>query len=361
MESIQTIEIVKDYKVLVVCLTYNHSIYIQDALNGFAMQQTDFPFACIVMDDASTDGEQEVIRTWLHNECDMSQAEIYDKELAKIIIVPHLTNRNCTMAVYLLKKNLYYNGDIKYNLLIDWATHCDYIALCEGDDYWIDAEKLSIQSKCLDAHPEIDMCAHSYREVSAITRETLRIVHRKNEDCVISVGEIIKGRGDYLATDSVIYRIRLERDIPAFRKFLNYDFTLFVHGALRGGIFYINREMSVYRKDVPNSWCSKMESDKKEYEIFVDQFLKMLDILYSEEVPDCKDEINFARFSDLAYALQHLIHYGNSRMENIRILRKYKAGWGYLALTDRIKIVGKCLSPSLGKHIHSIIVHIRKS
>lgn len=51
----------QEYKVLVRCFIFNHSKYIEYTLNGFAMQQTNFPFVCLVIDDASTDGEQEVI------------------------------------------------------------------------------------------------------------------------------------------------------------------------------------------------------------------------------------------------------------------------------------------------------------
>ena len=40
---------------------YNQSKYIEDALNGFIMQKTNFPFVCVIIDDASTDGEQDVI------------------------------------------------------------------------------------------------------------------------------------------------------------------------------------------------------------------------------------------------------------------------------------------------------------
>lgn len=48
-------------QVCVECMTFNQATYIKDTLDGFCMQQTSFPYVCIVMDDASTDGEQEVI------------------------------------------------------------------------------------------------------------------------------------------------------------------------------------------------------------------------------------------------------------------------------------------------------------
>lgn len=65
---------IQNYKVLVSCFTYNQSKYIEDALNGFVMQQTTFPFVRLVMDDASTDGEQDIIKVWMERECDMSKA-----------------------------------------------------------------------------------------------------------------------------------------------------------------------------------------------------------------------------------------------------------------------------------------------
>ena len=47
--------------VIVWCLTYNQKDFIRDALNGFVMQQTNFPFEVVVHDDASTDGTTEIV------------------------------------------------------------------------------------------------------------------------------------------------------------------------------------------------------------------------------------------------------------------------------------------------------------
>ena len=79
----------QDFKVLIRCFTYNQCKYIEDALNGFAMQKTNFPFVCLVMDDASTDGEQDVIKAWMERECDMRKAEKLDISTA-IVIIAHL-------------------------------------------------------------------------------------------------------------------------------------------------------------------------------------------------------------------------------------------------------------------------------
>lgn len=150
----------QNYKLLVRCYTYNQSKYIEDALNGFAMQKTSFPFVCLVVDDCSTDGEQDVIKAWMERECDMTKAEYVEIELANIILVPHKVNENCNFSVYLLKKNLYGNPQ-KRKLIKPWQEHCDYEALCEGDDYWIADDKLQKQNDFLDITPLCSMVFHS--------------------------------------------------------------------------------------------------------------------------------------------------------------------------------------------------------
>ena len=148
----------QEYKVLVRCFTFNHSNYIEDALNGFAMQQTNFPFACLVMDDASTDGEQEVIKAWLERECDMERAETIDIPTSVVIIVPHKTNTSCTFAFYLLKQNLYKAKEEKMRHVTPWREKCEYEAMCEGDDYWIDPMKLQKQVDVMDSNDQIGLC-----------------------------------------------------------------------------------------------------------------------------------------------------------------------------------------------------------
>lgn len=146
----------QEYKVLVRCNTYNHSKYIEETLNGFAIQQTNFPFTCLVMDDASTDGEQEVLKGWMRRECDMSKSEVIDISTSEVIIVPHRTNTSCNFAFYLLKQNLYGNPK-KNDHVTPWRDACEYEAICEGDDYWIDPLKLQKQVDFLEKHPDVSM------------------------------------------------------------------------------------------------------------------------------------------------------------------------------------------------------------
>ena len=53
--------------VSVKCVTYNHERYIRDALEGFLIQETDFPFQVCIFDDASTDGNVRIIKEYANN------------------------------------------------------------------------------------------------------------------------------------------------------------------------------------------------------------------------------------------------------------------------------------------------------
>lgn len=147
--------------VSVLCFTYNQSAYIKDALNGFVMQQTNFPFVVLVVDDASTDGEQEVIRKFMAEEFDLSDTSVaYEKETeyAYIQYAQHKTNKNCFMVAMFLKENHYSIKKPKYPYLVEWRDNVKYEAICEGDDYWIDPLKLQKQVDFLEMNSEYGMC-----------------------------------------------------------------------------------------------------------------------------------------------------------------------------------------------------------
>ena len=149
------------FKVCVKCITYNQAKYIEDSMNGFTIQQTDFPFVCCIIDDASTDGEQEVIRSYLKAHFEMGDSSVaFEKETdyANIIYAQHKNNKNCYFAVLLLKKNLFKYGDLKLKYISEWRDLCEYEALCEGDDYWIEPKKLQMQVDFLDKNQDYGLC-----------------------------------------------------------------------------------------------------------------------------------------------------------------------------------------------------------
>lgn len=123
----------KDILVSVVCLSYNHEKYIRDALDGFVMQKTNFGFEVIIHDDASTDNTIVIIKEYAEKYPDIIKP-IFEKE------------------------NQYSKpgGDILGKTIM--ACQGKYLAFCEGDDYWIDPNKLQKQVDYLEEHPECSLC-----------------------------------------------------------------------------------------------------------------------------------------------------------------------------------------------------------
>ena len=94
-----------NYKVCVLCATFNHAPYITDTMDGFCRQQTDFPFLCVIVDDNSKDGEQEVIRQYLSDH--FTVESIKETDDYHLTLARHKDNKNCYFAVFLLKYNHY--------------------------------------------------------------------------------------------------------------------------------------------------------------------------------------------------------------------------------------------------------------
>lgn len=141
------------YLVCTRCYTFNHAKYIEDTMDGFTMQQTNFPFVCVIVDDASTDGEPEVIKRYL-SEHFQEPYRTEDTEYAHIICAHHKTNSNCDFVVFLLKYNHYSIKKSKMQYLAEWTENVKYHALCEGDDYWIHPKKLQKQVGFLELHSD---------------------------------------------------------------------------------------------------------------------------------------------------------------------------------------------------------------
>lgn len=248
----------QEYKYLVgvECMTFNQSKYILDALNGFVMQQTNFPFVVMVVDDASTDGEQEVIRKFVSEQFDTNDTSVaYEKETdyAHITYAQHKTNKNCYIAVLYLKENHYSQRKSKMPYLAEWRDYVKYEALCEGDDYWIDIQKLQKQVDFLEENEEYSMCFHKADikiEEGINLKKDGRVDLYKNLEVREYTGAEIL-RHWIIPTASAVYRngIKIIRD----SRFIYGDSPLFLSCAESGKIYCVSNEsLSVYRL-VPGS------------------------------------------------------------------------------------------------------------
>lgn len=250
MEQIYTPK--QDYKVLCLTITYNQSEYIQSTLDGFAMQSTNFPFVGFVIDDCSTDGEQKVIRAWLKNNCDMLNAEYIDIPTAEVVIARHRDNPYLTMAIYLLKKNMYCNP-AKRDHWLPWLNRSTYIAECEGDDYWTDSCKLQKQVDFLDNHSDYTMCIHRVQtkaEGNRVQRDIFGFLQTREY-----TADDIFSRWT-CPTCSMVYRTDVLKYRPENKNFTYGDSVLVLTCLSHGKIYCFGESMGVYRLN-DGGWTAK--------------------------------------------------------------------------------------------------------
>ncbi len=254
-----------DFLVYVRCFTYNHSLFIRECLDGFCMQQTSFHYVCAVVDDASTDGEQEIIKSYLQDHFDLSDegiSRIEDTDDYQLIFARHKTNPNCHFAVYFLKYNHYSIKKSKLPYLQVWNS-IKYCAICEGDDFWISPHKLQRQVDFLLSHPKHSLCFHAHYSLKTDGSKKPHVTYQADvEECPIK--DLILGGGGFMATNSMLYIGALGNDYRVWAKSSDVgDGPLMMTLAARGQVGYINEIMSCYRVATEGSWTQRVLHDKK--------------------------------------------------------------------------------------------------
>ena len=239
-----------NFLVRVNCMTFNQASYIEDALNGFTMQETTFPFVCTIFDDASTDGEQEAIKRYLESHFDLNNERIASHEETNdynLTFSQHRSNKNCYFAVFFLKYNHYSIKKSKVPYWQKWFSS-KYIALCEGDDYWIDKQKLQRQVDYLESHPDFMMHFHN------------ALVRYQNHSCPdhlirqFQSGEFntaLLFKKWQLPTASVVFRSNILEHPTYLKRPIGYpgDITLFITISLIGKVYGLSECLSIYRKN----------------------------------------------------------------------------------------------------------------
>lgn len=294
------------------CITYNQSAYITDALDGFAMQQTNFPFVAVVIDDASTDGEQELIKAYVDEHFDNSEESGYEQwetEEAYWLFARHKENENCHIVAVLLKKNLWREPEKKEGVVKDWCN-TKYIALCEGDDYWTDPLKLKKQVDILEADDTLMAVVTNSKEVDKEGNEL-----KAKQDNVVP--ENREGRYDlrsfmykvhHYPTATVCYR---RTHVDEIKKITGHtanpylgDWTFWISLHIFGDFYYLDEVTSAYRIN-PTSvthTCDRVGRAKAHWTI-----CKAVQDILPDEYSDIRESLaeKSWMWRDLAFAYRH--------------------------------------------------------
>ena len=239
--------VVRPFRVWVRCATFNHAPYITATMDGFCQQQADFPFLCVIVDDDSKDGEQEVIRKYL---CDHFETEeTKDTDDFSLTIARHKENKNCYFAVFLLKYNHYSikkSKEVYYQNLI---ADSDYIAMCEGDDYWTDEYKLQKQVDALDANPQAVLAYTNFRIIDGEGKPISR-PHIKEFPGRSHSGNnlpTLLHHGNYIMTLTTMYRREVWQSESLANCPCKMDFALTLSAALMGDFIWLPEQTACYR------------------------------------------------------------------------------------------------------------------
>lgn len=231
--------------VSVCCYTYNQNHLLADALEGFLAQETNFPVEIVVQDDASTDGTDKLIRRYAANH--------------PRLFHPVFHPRN--------------SRDMGISPMLSCLGHCrgEFVAMCEGDDYWTDPRKLQRQVEFLRANPDCVGCIHDAKVIdgkgktlmeSCINRQARRYTRR---DCVEWL------LGGY-PTASLVFRRKALSQIPPYLADKPRDVTLDIAITKHGDLGVLAANMSVYRKHLAATWSGDRAIGRhlRNYDMYVD-------------------------------------------------------------------------------------------
>lgn len=247
-------------KVSIICMAYNQEDFIEQTFKGFIAQKTDFPFEILVHDDASTDSTPEIIKKY---------AAMYPGKF-KVIIQDVNQYSQGTHLLEVISEKIFP------------LTEGDYIAFCEGDDYWCDENKLQMQYDAMNLHLNCSFSTHATRRIK-ISGEELpsRFPPIKLQSGILLSNIIIHKE---LTTNPWLFQTSsffIRREV--FQKYLTKgsafwryfpvgDKPMLLYCLTEGDCFFIDCEMSHYRTNA--GVMKDITSHKNEKVLFNQKFIE---------------------------------------------------------------------------------------
>ena len=286
----------KNIMVSICCLTYNHEEYVKDAIEGFLMQKTNFPFEIIIHDDASTDKTQEIIKQY--------------QEKYPDIIKPILQTEN------------QYKKGVRNSYTVFKAAKGKYIAFCEGDDYWIDKNKLQKQVDYMEEHNDCTFCFHNGEVFFEKQNKKHIFLSKKQnykkfftEDNKYNVGNVhLLGFGS-APTASFMFRTENVEKLPDFYfKAFCGDMPLKLIMTSFGYAYYLDDIMCVYRRETGISMTDQWKKENN----------KNVDKAIEREKKTIKILEDVDQFSDYKYTKGIQLEKSMYQIEILLLQEKYK-------------------------------------
>ena len=249
--------------VSVIMITYGHEKYIEEAIRGVFLQKTNFPLELIISNDKSPDSTDEIIKNIIKSA----------PENISVNYIQHPENigmhHNFTSALR--------------------TAQGKYIAVCEGDDYWTDENKLQKQIDFLEKNEDFTLTFHNVFIRNGETLSTdLDYEKRLSSKDVYTIDDLSKG--NFIHTLSAVFRnIKIEFPEWYFSSFLG-DYPIWMWLSKKGKIKYFPEKMGVYRENV-GVWSGKSQEEREFKTMLV---LRNL-IPDFEMLPDVKKNLTYTK------------------------------------------------------------------
>ncbi len=215
------------------CITYNHEEFIKDTLDGFLMQKTDFSIEIIIHDDASTDNTAQIIKD-------------YARKDNKIVPILRSTNLKST-------------GEPIFPITFKKAKG-KFIAMCEGDDYWIDPLKLQKQVDFLENNQDFSLCCAGFvkKNLKYGTKESIVYYANDNnlEGFVFDINDMAER---WLTQPLTCLFVKDDMDFETYKRYKYFrDIHLFYHLVKLKKGYYFSSEFGVY--NIHSSGLTSMDN-----------------------------------------------------------------------------------------------------
>ena len=201
-------------------VTYNQKAFIAQTIESIIQQKTDFPFKIYIGDDCSTDGTREICIG-------------YKNKYPELIVL--LLNSINYMAQ---------NSANVFKACVNSGAR--YVAMCEGDDYWSDLEKLQRQVDFLESNPDYSICFH--RIYDLLPGKEPYLGNGADIEKTYTIDDL--ALGNIIPTPTVMYRNNLFEFPSWFGESPVGDYVLHMLNAEKGKIKYFPQPMAVYRRNI---------------------------------------------------------------------------------------------------------------
>ena len=344
-------------RVSVAMITYNHERYIEQAVRSVLTQKVNFPYEIVIGEDCSTDRTREIL------------IELQRQHPDRIRVLEHPHNL----------------GMLPNFVATLQACQGQYVALLEGDDYWVDDTKLQRQVDFLNAHPECSIChTNAYRVIGDQTPASAESMHLKPPPQPMSTGHLLNGH--MCVTCTTMYRNRLFDEFPDwFTAGYSGDWTLQLLNLRYGVAGYLDQLMGAYRIHPQSNWSSMDRREQLRRMIATielarpvvpaalqPQMDRMIDLRHEDMLEQLFRDGQNDEARD--YAASHLANqsgyhrlrffFDGLREESQghrcralwRFSRSLVTGWGRtrIRMSDILLALGRCACPSLYRLIRSI-------